>query len=65
MLKWLEGIYQGAVGRFLRASLATVAGLAASHYGKNEWYLAATPLLQAIGKWLRMKYPDSWNWLPF
>lgn len=65
MFKWLENVYQGAVGRFLRAALATAAGVAASHYGNNEWYISAGPLLQLVGKKLRDKYPGTWEWLPF
>lgn len=65
MLKWIENLYQGAVGRLLRAGLATGASFAAAHYGQNEWYIAAGPLLQMVGKKLRDKYPGTWEWLPF
>ncbi len=65
MITWLENLYSGIVGRFLRASLSTAVGVLAAHYAANEWYIAAGPLLQLVGKTLRDKNPGSWLWLPF
>lgn len=65
MKAWIENLYQGALGRLLRAGLATAAGVAAAHYKDNVWYASAGPLLQMIGKTLRDKYPGVWEWLPF
>lgn len=65
MLKWIESLYEGAWGRFLRAGLATGAGVIAAHYASNQWFIAAGPLLQLSGKTLRDKYPGVWEWLPF
>lgn len=64
MIKWIEGIYAGVAGRFLRAALTTVVGLLVAKYGQNEWYVSAGPLLQTIGKKLRDKYPGQFDWLP-
>jgi hypothetical protein len=65
MIKWLENLYQGALGRLLRAALTTGIGVVISHYGQNEWYIALGPFLQLVGKKLRDKYPGVWEWLPF
>lgn len=65
MIAWIEKLYEGAVGRLLRASLATAAGVAAAKYGQNEWFLSLGPFLQLVGKKLRDKYPGVWEWLPF
>lgn len=65
MLTWMEGLYEGAWGRFLRAALATGLGVLASHYQSNEWYVALGPALQLIGKKLRDRYAGKFDWLPF
>lgn len=65
MLKWIEQIYEGAMGRFLRAALATGAGVVVSHYSQNEWFLSLAPFLQMVGKKLRDSQPGKWEWLPF
>lgn len=64
MVKWLENVYSGIWGRFMRAALTTGLGLLAAHYKDNQWYVSAGPLLQMVGKTLRDKYPGSWEWLP-
>lgn len=64
MKTWIENLYSGIWGRFLRAALTTGAGLLASHYADNQWYISAGPLLQLVGKTLRDKYPGAWEWLP-
>jgi hypothetical protein len=64
MKAWIENLYSGIVGRFLRASLTMSLGLIAAHYKDNQWYIAAGPLLQMIGKTLRDKYPGKFEWLP-
>lgn len=65
MLTWIENLYEGARGRFLRAGLATAAGVLVSHYGNNEWYVSLGPLMQLVGKKLRTRYPGNFDWLPF
>lgn len=64
MIKWVEDLYSGIVGRFLRAALTTGLGLVMAHYKDNQWYVSAGPLLQMIGKTLRDKYPGKFEWLP-
>ena len=64
MMKWIEKMYTGALGRLLRAALSTGLGLLLAQYKSNEWYIAAGPLLQMVGKTLRDKYPGKWEWLP-
>lgn len=65
MFNMIEKLYQGAVGRVLRAGLATGAAWAVAHWQGNEWYLSLSPFLQMVGKKLRDKYPGVWEWLPF
>lgn len=65
MINWLEKIYQGAMGRLLRAALATGAAALVAKWQKNDWYLSLSPFLQMIGKKLRDKWPGVWEWLPF
>lgn len=64
MKAWFEKVYDGILGRFLRAALTTGVGLVLAHYKDNQWYVSATPLLQTIGKALRDKYPGKFEWLP-
>lgn len=65
MKAWIENLYAGAAGRFLRAALTTAAGVAIAHYQNNQWYISLGPLLQLVGKTLRDKQPGVWEWLPF
>ena len=51
--------YHRALSRFVRAAIATGAGLAISRYQNNVWYVAATPLLMSAAKALRERYPDN------
>lgn len=65
MIKWMEDLYAGAKGRFLRAALTTGLGVLVAHFQSNEWYISMGPFLQLVGKKLRDGNPDRWNWLPF
>lgn len=60
-----EGIFSGVKGRLIRAALSLGIGIAVSKWQNNEWYISATPLLQAFSKWLRDKFPGQFEWLPF
>jgi hypothetical protein len=61
----IEKLLSGVKGRFIRAVLSLAIGILVSKYQGNEWYISITPLLQTLGKFLRDKYPGSWEWLPF
>ena len=65
MKKWIENIYAGAIGRFLRVALATAIGTGATKLGSNEWYISLAPFLALLGKKLRDNNPGKFLWLPF
>lgn len=64
-MSWWKKLLEGAKGRLIRATVSLIFPLLVAKYQNNEWYLAATPLLQAISKKLRDSYPGKFEWLPF
>lgn len=60
----IERVLSGALGRWIRAAIATaISGWVAHHQG-NEWYISLSPFIQAVFKKLRDKYPGVWEWVP-
>lgn len=54
------------IGRLIRAGVSTGISLVVAKYQSNEWYISLTPVLQAVSKFLRDKFPNSlWEILPF
>lgn len=50
--------------RLIRVAISTILGVLATHYGSNQYYIALTPVLAAIGKALRDLFPGKFEWLP-
>jgi len=51
--------------RFLRVGTATAAGIGAVNGSDQIWAIVLTPVLAALGKFLRTKWPKQLGWLPF
>ena len=51
--------------RFTRVALAALAGYALQTYGATPYGLVLTPIISAAGKFLRSKFPEQLDWLPF
>lgn len=64
MKELLEKILSGAIGRMIRSSVATGITAWVSAHEQNYWYLAGAPLIHAIFKKLRDKYPGKIEWIP-
>jgi len=50
--------------RALRSAIAVGAGLALKTFFDNPAFIWATPIINALGKYLRDKYPGKFDWLP-
>lgn len=46
-------MWYGYIGRFLRIAVALILTWAAAYYSGNEWFLALTPVLSSLAKYLR------------
>jgi hypothetical protein len=64
-MNWIKKLLSGAVGRLIRSTVSLLLGILLAKYKDNPWFIAAAPLLQAISKWGRAKYPAELGWLPF
>jgi hypothetical protein len=67
-MSWLkanwEKLLTGAKGRLVRAAVSLAVGFLLEKYKNDPWFLAASPLLQMVSKWLRDKFPGKLEWLP-
>jgi hypothetical protein len=50
--------------RLVRVAISTGLGVLATVYGQNQYYIALTPVLAALGKALRDLFPGKFEWLP-
>lgn len=50
--------------RLIRVAVTVVFAGIVSEYGGSIVYLAIAPILSAVGKYIRIKYPD-YSWIPF
>ena len=57
--KLKEALMGAMLRRLLRSGIATGVGVLAAKYGNNDLYIAATPLLMAVTKWARAKWPQN------
>lgn len=64
MKELLAKALSGATGRLVRAGVSTAVSGAVAAHQNNEWIIAAAPLIQAIFKKLRDKYPGKFEWVP-
>jgi hypothetical protein len=53
------------IWRGFRTAVSLGAGLALKTFFNQPVLIWATPILNAIGKYLRDKHPKTWDWLPF
>jgi hypothetical protein len=53
------------IKRFLRVGISTIAGAWFVKLQNDAKYAALIPIISAIGKAIRVKYPKAEDWLPF
>jgi len=58
-------VWKETLARAGRVAVATAAGGLLERYQNDPRFLAITPLLSMLGKFLRLKYPKAGSWLPF
>jgi hypothetical protein len=53
------------IWRAARTAVALGGSLTLSVFFRQPLLVWATPLLNSLGKYLRDKHPNTWDWLPF
>jgi hypothetical protein len=53
------------IWRAFRSAIAVGAGVALKTFFDNPALIWAAPIINAIGKYIRDKYPEKFDWLPF